>query len=258
MASYIEVEDAIPMSGLRVVLTPSVPGPWSEAAKAILCVKKLEYIKVRQELLGTNLPLIRWTAQATAPSMVYNDEPPRSTWMDQLFLLERLAPTPALIPSDLEQRMRMFGLAIEIMSENGFIWNRRVIMVRDYAAPDQPAETRELYALLGRKYGYTPAQAETAVDRCVEVMNTLAQQLHAQRKRGSEFFIGDSLTALDLYWATAAVLVRPLPEPDCPMPAFFRDVYTVRDDELLEAADPILLSHREMIYRRYLELPIDV
>jgi hypothetical protein len=46
MAQYVEVEEAIGMSGLRVVLTPSVPGPWTEAAKAILRVKNLPYVKV--------------------------------------------------------------------------------------------------------------------------------------------------------------------------------------------------------------------
>ena len=34
MAEYIEVEQARAMSGLRLVLTPGVPGPWSEAARA--------------------------------------------------------------------------------------------------------------------------------------------------------------------------------------------------------------------------------
>jgi hypothetical protein len=71
MAQYVEVEEAIGMSGLRVVLTPSVPGPWTEAAKAILRVKNLPYVKVRQELLGENLPLLKWTKQATAPVFVY-------------------------------------------------------------------------------------------------------------------------------------------------------------------------------------------
>ena len=38
MAQYVEVEDAMKMSGLRVVLSPGVPGPWSESAKGILHV----------------------------------------------------------------------------------------------------------------------------------------------------------------------------------------------------------------------------
>ena len=54
MAEYIDVERARAMTGLRLVLTPGVPGPWSEAAKSILYVKKLPYVKVRQELGGAN------------------------------------------------------------------------------------------------------------------------------------------------------------------------------------------------------------
>jgi hypothetical protein len=42
MAQYIEVDQAIPMSGLRVVFSPDLPGPWSESAKGILHVKKIE------------------------------------------------------------------------------------------------------------------------------------------------------------------------------------------------------------------------
>ena len=91
MAEYIDVDSAIPMSGLRVVLTPGIPGPWSESAKAILHVKKLNFVRAAQEVLGANVALIRWTGQATAPVAAWNDEPPRTTWIEQLALFERLA-----------------------------------------------------------------------------------------------------------------------------------------------------------------------
>jgi len=74
MAEYIEVERARAMPGLRLVLTPGVPGPWSEAAKGILHVKKLPYVKVRQELGGENRALLDWTAQASAPVLVWNEK----------------------------------------------------------------------------------------------------------------------------------------------------------------------------------------
>ena len=32
---YVEIEDARKLSGLRLVLTPGVPGPWGESAKAL-------------------------------------------------------------------------------------------------------------------------------------------------------------------------------------------------------------------------------
>ena len=92
MAQYVEIDHAIGMSGLRVVLTPGIPGPWSESAKGILYVKKIPYVKVRQIVGEENEPLRRWTAQETAPAFVYNEERPRSLWNDQLYLVERLAP----------------------------------------------------------------------------------------------------------------------------------------------------------------------
>ena len=59
MAEYVDVERARAMTGLRLVLTSGVPGPWSEAAKSILHVKKLPCVKVRQELGGANRELLR-------------------------------------------------------------------------------------------------------------------------------------------------------------------------------------------------------
>jgi len=58
MAEYLNVEDARKLSGLRVVLSPSVPGPWSEAAKGILYVKKIPYVRVRQDIGGENRALV--------------------------------------------------------------------------------------------------------------------------------------------------------------------------------------------------------
>src|SRR5258708_35457741 len=144
MAQYVEVEEAIGMSGLRVVLTPSVPGPWTEAAKAILRVKKLPYVKVRQELMGENRALLDWTKQATAPVFVYNDERPRTIWNDQLYLAERLAPTPSLIPDDINDRILMFGLANELCGENGLGWARRLmIMHSPIADTNVPENSRQ-------------------------------------------------------------------------------------------------------------------
>src|SRR2546430_11485483 len=89
-------------------------------------VKKLPYVKVRQELGGENLPLLRWSAQTTAPVFVYENERPRSLWSDQLYLAERLGPEPQLIPEGIQDRMLMFGLSNELCGENGFGWSRRL------------------------------------------------------------------------------------------------------------------------------------
>lgn len=258
MASYVEVADAIPMKGLRVVLTPTVPGPFSEAAKGILHVKKLPYIKARQDILGPNPELLRWSGQTTAPVACWNDEPPRSTWIEQLYLFERLAPTPRLIPEDWDDRLLMFGLANELMSENGFTWNRRHIMVRDFTRPEQPESTRAVYEKLGQKYGYTAEAGAAASHRCAEILQRLGAQLETQQARGRRFFIGESLTALDIYWAAIAAMLEPLPNELCPMPDMFRDVYTTTDPVLRAAMTPALMQHRDFIYHEFLELPVDL
>ena len=256
MAEYIEVEKARSMSGLRVVLTPGVPGPWSEAAKGILHVKKIPYVKVRQELGGENRALLEWSAQASAPVMAWNDERPRSLWSDQLYLAERLQLQPALISAKLEDRVMMFGYANELCGENGFGWSKRLMIIRDgFANTDERG--RKLFDYLATKYDYDEAAAEAAPARIAGILNALSARLEAQRIRDSRFFIGDNLTALDIYWATFAALINPLPDEVCRMSSAFRHVYTNADPTIKAATAPILLEHRDFIYRNYLEMPLD-
>jgi hypothetical protein len=61
MAEYIEVEEAIGRPGLRVVVGQGRPGPWNEAVKGILYVKKIPFVRVRQEdAPSPNLALLKW------------------------------------------------------------------------------------------------------------------------------------------------------------------------------------------------------
>jgi glutathione S-transferase len=259
MAQYVEVEQAITMSGLRVVLSPGVPGPWSEAAKGILYVKKLPYTRVRQELGGDNLPLLRWSSQTTAPVFVYENERPRSLWNDQLYLAERLAPDPRLIPDKLEPRALMFGLSNELCGENGFGWARRLMMLHSTLSnPNAPEAAKSGAGFLGRKYGYGAAAAEVAPKRVAEILHALNKQLESQRSKGSRFFIGDSLSALDIYWAAFAALIQPLPDELCRMSSGFRRMYTCTDQVVVPAVSPLLLAHRDFIYHEFLELPVDL
>ncbi len=259
MAEYIDVEQARKMSGLRLVLSPGVPGPWSEAAKSICYVKKLPYVRVRQEIGGQNLALQEWTAQTTAPVAVWNDERPRSTWVEQLFLFERLAPTPALIPMNIEDRALMFGYSNELCGENGFGWSKRLMLIHPTLTnPNADESSRAFSTYLGKKYGYEPALAEAAPARVAQILRLLGARLEQQRAKGSKFFIADQLSALDIYWATFAALIQPLPHELCPMPQAFRTIYTNTDPVVQAAVTPLLMAHRDVVYREYLELPIDL
>lgn len=259
MAEYISVEQARNMSGLRVVLSPGVPGPWSEAVKGILYIKKIPYVRVRQEIGGANLALQEWTAQATAPVMAWKDERPRSTWIEQLYLAERLGPNPPLIPTNIEDRTLMFGYANELCGEHGFGWSKRLMLIHPTLTnPNVDEQSRASATYFGNKYGYNPAEAEAAPARVAQILQLLGARLEQQRAKGSKFFIGNQLSALDIYWSAFAALIQPLPHELCPMPQAFRAMYTNTDPVVQAAVTPLLIEHRDFIYHEYLELPIDL
>jgi hypothetical protein len=91
MAEYIDIDQAKTTDGLRIILPPGRPNPWGEALKSFCHIKKVPYIRVAKGQ-GHDAALQAWTSQSSAPVAVWNDERPRSTWIEQLFLVERLAP----------------------------------------------------------------------------------------------------------------------------------------------------------------------
>ena len=77
----------------------------------------------------------------------------------------------------------------------------------------------------------------------------LSARLEEQRRRGSRYFIGNQLSALDIYWATFCGIINPLPDDLCPMTPGFRMTYTNTDPAIAAAASPILYEHRDFIYK---------
>lgn len=258
MADYVSIEQARAADGLRLVLTQGVPGPWGEAAKAILQVKGIPYLRVAQQGGGDNDALVAWTGHANAPTAIYDDEPPRAGRNEILLLAERIAPEPALLPASAEDRALVFGLSEEIGGSDGWGWNRRHMLLAPMheaaEAPEALARTRDN---LSGRYGFSAESAARAPDRCAEILGGLAARLHRQRDAGSRYFVGSELTAADLYWATFCALAKPLPESLCPMNRFMRAGYTVNDPVILEALDPILIAHRDFVYDTHLETPLD-
>jgi len=189
--------------------------------------------------------------------MAWNDEKPRSTWIDQLNLAERLAPTPSLVPAKVEDRALMFGLANELLGENGMIWVKRLLMVHgplNTLPADDPQ--REFWIFLGNKYGYSPAAAEAAALRIRDIVAALDAQLARQAALGRRYLVGETLSALDIYWAACCAILAPLPPDQCPMADGFRGAYGNDDPRIAAALSPALLAHRDFIYRTHLEFPI--
>lgn len=259
MPKYVDVAAAREATGLRLVLTEGVPGPWGEAAKGLFHAKNIAFVAVRQEGGGENSELAAWTGHANAPQAIYNDEPARCGWSEIVLLAERLAPEPSLLPPDPRERATMFGLLHEIAGEMGLGWCRRLMMIDPglKLPADALGPMRAIFERLGDRYGYSSEAAARAEQRVIDILQVLAAQWQAQREAGHRFLIGDQASALDLYWAAFAALLSPLPPDACPMPEGLRQQYGTPGPRVEAALDPALLDHRDAIYRDFLQLPMD-
>ncbi|HEY2485372.1 MAG TPA: hypothetical protein VGI36_09500 [Candidatus Binataceae bacterium] len=256
---YATIAEARKMSGLRLILGAiAVPGPWREACKGIFYVKKVPYVPVAAVGDdGTDRELIDWTAQSSAPVAIWNEERPRSTWIEQLYLAERLAANPPLVPASIEERTLMFGYANELCGENGLGWSKRLTMINSTVTnPATPDNVKGFWLKFGTKYGYSAAAAQAAPPRMTEILRLLDARLSQQKAKGSRFLVSDRLSALDIYWAAFAALLRPLEPELCPMATGFRDFYRETNPAVTAALSQGLLEHRDFIYREYLELPV--
>jgi glutathione S-transferase len=252
---YVKVEEAIKRSGLRMVVVGGVPSPWGEAAKGILHIKDIEWVAVR--LVYDSEVLKEWAGQRNGPVAIYESERPRPGWAEILLLAERLAPTPSLLPADPAERALVFGLSHEICGEAGLGWSRRLQLVHA-GLQDAGGFPPQVANYLARKYGYSPAAGAATGMRVAALLGMLVARLKAQGQAGSRYYVGNSLTAVDVYSATFAALFDPLPQVHCAMDAGTRTAFQTRDAETEPALDPILFEHRDMMYANHLELPLSL
>lgn len=256
---YVEPADARNLSGLRLVLTTGVPGPWGEAAKAIFAVKKLDYVPVRQTAAEDNADLVAWTGFRNAPQAIYEDEPARIGWEEILALAERLAPEPALVPEDERERALVMGMSHALCSEDGLGWNRRLQLLAPMLSAPGAEENPALAGtrVLGRDYGWSPEATERANRRVVSILEFFSARLAEQHAAGREYLVGETLSAADLYWAAFCAMLRPLPDAHCPMPEMLRVAYGTTTPETDAVLDEKLVAHRDMLYELHVGLPLD-
>lgn len=247
---FVDLEDARRRSGLRMVVVRGVPSPWGEAAKGILHVKGIPWVAVGLD--ANDGAMAEWTGQRSGPVAMYDGEPPRGGWAEILLLAERLAPEPALLPADAAERALAMGLAHEICGEMGLGWCRRLVGVHRGLTGTGPGFAEPVARYLGDKYGYRPEQAARYGPRTIELLEMLARRL----SQGNGYYFASGLTAVDIYSAAFMAIFRPLPPEQCPMPEPFRQAFESLDEATAKALDPILLEHRDRIYRDHLELPL--
>ena len=250
---YIEPVVAREMDGLRLALTAHAPAPYSLSARAILDHHGVPYVPVLQVGGGGNEDLVAWTGHRNAPVAVYNDEAPRVGWLEILHLAERLGSGPSLIPADIDDRMLMVALSNELIGENGFIWNLRLVML-GLGGPERAARERQRNPMYDQ-YGYSEEAAARGIDRARAVVDRLTAQLLAQREAGRRYIVGDALSAVDIYWVYFSQAVGTFPAAVCPMPEGMRTVYDAVG-KLLGDRDPILVEQRDHVLAEH-GLPMD-
>ncbi len=250
---YIGPAQARQQSGLRLALTVGVPAPYSMSARAILDLRGVPYVPVAQMPAAENADLKDWTGHRNAPVAMYNEEAPRVGWLDILNLAQRLGSGASLVPDDLDERMLMIGLTNELIGENGWVWNMRLIML-GMGGPERAAEAAKVNPMYA-EYGYSELAREAALAKAQNVFARFGDHAREQRASGSRYLIGGHLSALDVYWAYFSQLLDPLPEAQCPMPRGLRKSYTL-GGELLGEYDPILIEYRDHMFANHLPLPL--
>jgi glutathione S-transferase len=248
--TYLPIAEARQLSGLRLVLTQGVPGPWSVAAKCIFDIKGIPYTATPQLAGQPNEELMEWTGQNNAPIAVLDDERSRSGWIEILLLAERLAPEPSLVPASPEQRALMLGLSHEVCGEQGIGWSARLLLF-----DLQEKAGGGAYTSLKNRYssGDSPEQC---VARLNAVIGMLERQMERQAVAGSDYLIGESLTALDIYWMAFSNLLDAMAPELCVIPDFYREIGPSLIPLLAGPVPAILLEHRNRTARRHLVLPV--
>lgn len=261
MSEVLDVAEARKRDGIKLVISVGFPGPWGEAAKGMLHVKNIPFVRVRQVPGTENKQLVEWTGLSNAPQLITDEAAPIHAWRDLIEFVERHAPEPSLIPSDASTRQRMFAWVERLAGEGGFGWYRRIdvfqpILSRSRAA--NPSPGMAIVEGLGRRYGYSPEAAALAPRKIAEILHGLTTLLAEEKQAGHRYFLGDALTALDIYWAVFATMVAPMPHSLCPMPGYVRDQYSILNTVIAAALSDELLAHRNFVYQTQLVLPVDL
>lgn len=251
---YISTAEGMRLAGIRMVVMSGVPSPWSEAAKGFLHLKRLPWAAVR--LAYDDEALKNWAGQLSAPIVFHDSDQPRTGWAEILMLFETLAPDPGLLPLEPNARAHALHLCGKFCAQDGLGWMRRLQNVHA-GLSGKGGFHPKVAGYLARKYGYDPTQGEGHGPKVRAILRELGVALRSQRHAGP-YYLGRTLSAVDVYSATFMAMFYPLPETSCAMDPAIRRAFEWMDEDTARAMDPVLLEHRDMMYARHLELPLSL
>ncbi|MEM8561432.1 MAG: glutathione binding-like protein, partial [Pseudomonadota bacterium] len=141
--------------------------------------------------------------------------------------------------------------------ENGMLWSTRQIMFRVMA--DALGEDVVANNPMFSDYRYSRDAADAAIERAIAILQRVEDQLTQQSAIGSQYLVGDRLSAVDLYWACFSQTLDPLPQDVNPMPDSLRTTWASAMAVMSEAGytpHQRLFDHRNRIFEDDIGLPL--
>lgn len=252
---FAEFDEAKDRPGLRVAVVGGVPSPWSESVKGFLHIKGVDWTAFRMDL--ANPEMRDWIGGRSAPALRIDDAPPLTGWVEILLALERRYPEPRLLPETPAERATALGFSHELVGEDGLAWSRRLQMIHG-GLTGQGGFSEPVSQYLAPKYGYDELTGAGAKPRVIALLDFFSNRLEAQAEAGSDYLIGDGLTAPDVYLTAVMALLVPLPEEICAMRPSTRAAFESVDAETGAAITQTLLSHRDRMFERHLVTPLSL
>ena len=253
--NYVNFEQAIGLDGIKLQVIKGIPSPWSEAAKAILYIKKIDYFAVFHDPFNQSQTL--WFESNSAPSLKFNQQAAKVDWHDILKFAEEHSPSPSLLPHNSNDKEEHLQLCHALCSQNGLGWYRRLQSVHQ-GLLKEGGFPYQIALYLADKYGYQQKDALLYESEVIRILHLLELRLSKQKSLGKAYYFSDQLSALDIYSAMFMAYFKPLPNDVCSMYQGIRTAFEDTSLAITQALDPILLEHRDFIYNNHLELPLSL
>jgi glutathione S-transferase len=146
----------------------------------------------------------------------------------------------------------VFGIVNEIAGDRGFGWCRRLMLFDDALRAKPELRDQPVMREMMKTYEVTDATIHAAPARIVDILRMLSRRLKVQRAAGSQYLVGDTISAADVYWACFSTMLEPLSDALCPMSEELRRSRTPTHPAILAAKEPALLDHRDGMFERHL------
>lgn len=250
---YVDLETARSAEGTRLITTPYVPSPWSEAAKGLFALAGLP-VKIATKPRELDAPVKEWTGIDNVPIVVHEKEPPRANWAAIVGLVSRLAGPDVLLPSDPRARAADMGLIEMIAGEDGLGWTARLAMiVASFETNGAKGFPPPVAGFLAKRYGHKrDMNAALLRERVTERVAVLVEAL------GDRTYIrGDKPSAVDVYAAAFLTPLSDIDEKACPqLVPLMRKAFGSAAEMLGDLVPATLWAHRTRMFERHLAWPI--